>query len=201
MALVFDGAASRRDRGVEGILVDFCGGGSSRASWVLNGARCVTRRLPNREPPTTEPPRDVVSQPGFRDIEDSFDLRPPLMGQTKSESEPPNLATERSAGHCVIRARTRDLRFGCVWAERPKPRGIAEIPQPMPKWVPEVSAPADSMAVGAVCREPVSSPRSLLSIGEEQAPTADLFAEHPVLRWQVLDDILLDCSSPIRRRS
>ena len=104
MALVFDGAASRRDRGVGGILVDFCGGGSSRASWALDGARCVSRRLPNREPPTTEPPRDVVSQPGFRDIEDSFDLRPPRMGQTKSESEPPNLATERSAGHCVIRA-------------------------------------------------------------------------------------------------
>ncbi len=35
-----------------------------------------------------------------------------------------------------------------------------------------------------------------LSIGEEQAPIAELFAEHSVLRLQVLDDILLTAIHP-----
>lgn len=134
MALVFDGAASRRDRGVEGILVDFCGSGSSRASWALDGARCVSRRLPTREPPTTEPPRDVVSQPGFRDSEDSFDLRPPLMEQTKGESEPPDLVTEKSAGHRVVRAPNPQspVRMGdCPTPKTPRNRGEFSVRAPV----------------------------------------------------------------------
>jgi hypothetical protein len=35
-----------------------------------------------------------------------------------------------------------------------------------------------------------------LSIGEEQAPIAELLPEHPVLRLQVLDDILLTAIHP-----
>ncbi len=35
-----------------------------------------------------------------------------------------------------------------------------------------------------------------LSIGEEQAPIAELLSEHPILRLQVLDDILLAAVHP-----
>ena len=38
-------------------------------------------------------------------IEDSFDLRPLLMGRIESESEPPNLPTEKNAGCSFFQAR------------------------------------------------------------------------------------------------
>ncbi len=47
-------------------------------------------------------------------------------------------------------------------ADRPQPRGIAGSSQARPRCAREVSAAADSMAVGPVSRELVSSPKSLI---------------------------------------
>ncbi len=65
-------------------------------------------------------------------------------------------------GSSSFALRTRRLRFACASARPPKPRGIAGISRPRPRCARKVSATADSVAVGPVSRELVSSPKSLI---------------------------------------
>ena len=53
--------------------------------------------------------------------------------------------------------------------------------------VPIPKSPLRPIALALAAR------RRRLSIGEAQAPFAELLTEHPVLRLQVLDDVLLAC--------
>lgn len=68
----------------------------------------------------------------------------------RSESEPPNLATEIEARRASSEPRTRRLRFGLTRPQPPKPREIACFSRTICGWMRKVSAVADSMAVEGV---------------------------------------------------
>ena len=63
-----------------------------------------------------------------------------------SETEPRNLATEKTRAAAAAGPGTRGLWFGCKMESLPKPRGIAGISRAAPRCGREVSATADYMA-------------------------------------------------------
>jgi hypothetical protein len=68
------------------------------------------------------------------------------VGESRANPNRPPWQQRQAGAAASSSPGARSLRFGCVWAERPRPRGIAEISQPTPKRTREVSAPPDSMA-------------------------------------------------------
>jgi hypothetical protein len=69
-----------------------------------------------------------------------------MKGTNPIWSEAPNLATEKNTGGGAFGRETRSLRFGYARAQRPRPRGIAEISRTVPECEREVYTPADQMA-------------------------------------------------------
>ena len=88
-------------------------------------------------------PNDVTSRPRnsnspYGSAESHFSL-----GRIESESEPPNLATEKNARNSVHGAPNPRSPVRLHEADRPKPRGIAGFSRANPGSTREVSASAD----------------------------------------------------------
>jgi hypothetical protein len=72
------------------------------------------------------------------------------LGRIASESEPPNLPTEKNARSSPIEPQTPHLRFRFARPQPPKPPGIAGFSRSDSGYVREVSDLEDSIAVGGV---------------------------------------------------